>query len=221
MKIIVLGNKGLVGGEIYDYFRRIPKYECIGSDIDKLDLNNLNDVVDFFKSNKADVLINAFGKNDHVTKNDEISTVNNINEHEIRDYFEINSLILFRVCREFLKNNQNPKIFNFSSMYGHHVPNPNYYDGRHKSIGYCISKSAAVMITKYLAVHYPLSEIIDIVLGGVENNQPKSFKEEFLKSIPKKRMLDKKEVPNIIEGLINSKYITGTSIFIDGGKNLI
>ena len=220
MKIIILGSRGLVGSELYKYFKKKNTYECIGLDINDLDLNNFHDVKDFFVLNKADVLINSFGKNEHISDKNELSTVENISENEILEYFKVNTLILFRVCREFLKNNPNSKIFNFSSMYGHHVPNPKYYNGGHKSIGYCISKAGTVMITKYLAVHYPSSEIIDIVLGGVENNQPKSFKENFLKDIPKSRMLDKEEIPKILDGLISSKYITGTSIFIDGGKNL-
>ena len=76
------------------------------------------------------------------------------------------------------------------------------------------------MLNKYLAVHYPKFNFIDVVLGGIENNQPKSFKEPYLQDLVIKRMLNPSEVSKLIEGLLNSDYITGSSIFLDGGKNL-
>jgi hypothetical protein len=77
------------------------------------------------------------------------------------------------------------------------------------------------MLTKYFAVHFPNHEFIDIVLGGVENNQAESFVSNYIKDVPKSRMLNVYEIGPILEGLFKSTYITGTSIFIDGGKNLM
>ena len=76
------------------------------------------------------------------------------------------------------------------------------------------------MLNKYLAVHYPNFNFIDVVLGGVENNQPDSFKEPYLKDLVIKRLLKSSEVSKLIEGLLNTNYITGSSIFMDGGKHL-
>jgi NAD(P)-dependent dehydrogenase (short-subunit alcohol dehydrogenase family) len=220
MKVIVLGNKGLVGSTVYNILKQ--KHEVIGRDLDLLDLNDLNAVQIFFKENKADILVNLFGKNDHVQ--DSTIGKNNvltIEESEIRQYFEINTVLLFRVCREFCVNNPSGKVYNFSSLYGHHVPNPKYYpDNEHKSLGYVLSKAAVVMLNKYLAVHFPSFSFVDIVMGGVENNQSDSFKKEFLNDLVIKRMLNAEEVAFLLEGLFTTEYITGTSIFIDGGKNL-
>ncbi len=219
MNIILLGASGLVGSELKKYF---SNYNLIAVDIEQLDLSDLEAVKVFFKENKADILINAFGKNEHVVKNTTLSSrVETISEEEILSYFNINSIYLFRVCREFVLNNNKGKVINFSSLYGHHVPRPSYYDGSHKSIGYCLSKAAVVMLTKYFAVHFPSHEFIDIVLGGVENNQSENFKDNYLQDVPKARMLNVAEIGPIIEGLFKSNYITGTSIFIDGGKNLM
>ena len=219
MKIILLGASGLVGRSLKQYFKH---HDLVAVDIDQLDLSDSESVKNFFLENKADILINAFGKNEHVDKNNiNQKTVLNITEEEITSYFNINTLFLFRVCREFVINNEKGKVFNFSSLYGHHVPRPTYYNGSHKSVGYCLSKAAVVMLTKYLAVHFPNHEFIDIVLGGVENNQADSFVTNYIKDVPKSRMLNVNEIGPILEGLFNSSYITGTSIFIDGGKNLM
>lgn len=220
MKIILLGCNGLVGKEFKKYFEK--KYELIAVDKEDLDLNNIKQVKVFFRKNKADILINLFGKNEHILrKKNSLNSTFDVSEEEIMDYFKINTIFVFRVCKEFIKNNKKGKIFNFSSIYGHHVPNPKYYSGNHKNIGYSLSKSASVMLTKFLAVHFTDFEIIDIVLGGVENDQNEIFIENYISDVPKSRMLDKKEIPVIIEGLFKSNYITGTSIFIDGGKNLM
>ena len=220
MKIILLGSNGLVGKEFKKYFEK--KHELIALDKEDIDLNNQKQVKIFFRKNAADVLINLFGKNEHITKKKKsLTSTLDVSEEEIMDYFKINTILVFRVCKEFIINNKRGKIFNFSSIYGHHVPNPKYYKGNHKNIGYSLSKSASVMLTKFLAVHFTDFEIIDIVIGGVENDQNEIFKENYISDVPKSRMLDKKEIPVIIEGLFKSNYITGTSIFIDGGKNLM
>ena len=220
MKVIILGNKGLVGSTVQNIL--IRNNEVVGRDIDLLDLIDLDAGNKFFQENKADILINLFGKNDHVQASTNTkSNVITIEESEIRQYFEINTVLLFRVCREFCMNNTNGKVFNFSSLYGHHVPNPHYYpNNEHKSLGYVLSKAAVVMLNKYLAVHFPNFIFIDVVMGGVENNQPESFKKEFLNDLVIKRMLKPEEVATLLEGLFATEYITGTSIFIDGGKNL-
>jgi NAD(P)-dependent dehydrogenase (short-subunit alcohol dehydrogenase family) len=220
MKIILLGNKGLVGSTVYRDLSL--NHEVIGLDLDTLDLNDLKNVTTFFSENKADVLINLFGKNHHISKNKNTgNNVFNIEESEITDYFHVNVILLFRVCRLFCKFNSTGKIYNFSSLYGHHVPNPNYYNGSdHKSLGYVLSKASVVMLNKYLAVHYPSFNFIDVVLGGVENNQPDSFKEPYLKDLVIKRLLKSSEVSKLIEGLLNTNYVTGSSIFLDGGKHL-
>lgn len=219
-KIIILGSNGLIGNAVRKFLTK-SNYLLICRDIKNLDLSDNVKTDLFFKENKADILINLFGKNEHIkSKTNSLKTIDTISENEIREYFEINTILLFRVCRYFVKYNQTGKIFNFSSLYGHHVPNPKYYNGSHKSIGYCLSKSAVVMLTKYLAVHYNNHEFIDVVLGGVENNQNKDFIKKYINDVPKKRLLKPDEIGPAIEGLFNTKYITGTSIFLDGGKNL-
>ena len=92
MKIIVLGNKGLVGSSVFNLLKE-RKFDVIGCDIKDLDLENEEQVVSFFKNNPADILINLFGKNDHVESKKKLNNnVQNITEQEIEDYFRVNTV---------------------------------------------------------------------------------------------------------------------------------
>lgn len=221
MKIIVLGNKGLVGRSVYEFLVE-REFDVIGRDLLDLDLEDEDRVSRFFTENPADVLINLFGKNDHVRAESKANNnVYNITEREIEEYFHVNTVLLFRVCRIFCSVNEAGKVYNFSSLYGHHVPNPKYYkSNEHKSLGYVLSKAGVVMLTKYLAVHYPEFVFIDIVMGGVENGQPINFRRNFYSDLVIQRLLSPREVGELLVGLFRVDYITGTSIFIDGGKHL-
>ena len=60
----------------------------------------------------------------------------------------------------------------------------------------------------------------ELNLSELENNQNENFVKNYICDVPKKRLLKSHEIGPVIEGLFNSNYITGTSIFLDGGKNL-
>ena len=64
---------------------------------------------------------------------------------------------------------------------------------------------------------------MDFFLGQIYNwfwKKNKNFTSNYIEDIPKKRMLNSSEIGPVIEGLLGTTYITGTSIFLDGGKNL-
>ena len=66
-------------------------------------------------------------------------------------YLNLNVTSLFSVCREYARNNNKGNIINFSSIYGDVSPDPKIYmKGKHKHIGYAVSKSAVIYLTKYL-----------------------------------------------------------------------
>mgnify|MGYP006101788441 FL=1 len=218
-KITITGSEGLLGKEISKFLEKKNK-------IYKLDLqlgHDLNDekfVKKWFKENCSDYLINCFAINDHVTKNKRNNNLFNFPLETFSEYLKTNVTTLFSVCREFAKNNKKSGIINFSSTYGLISPRPDMYEGNHKDIGYGVSKSAVINLSKYLAVHLaPNIQVNCVIPGGVQHKQNKKFIAAYSKHTPLRRMMKKNELNHLIEFLCsgNSSYSTGSTFVIDGG----
>ena len=224
-KIIIAGSEGLLGSEISRYL------EEQGNLIIRCDLQLGHDLTDeefvknFFIENKADCLINLYAVNPHVDKGDNSTNLFDVSLESLNLYLQVNLLSLFSVCREFARNNETGSIINFSSTYGVVSPNPALYEeGKEKHIGYCVSKSGVVQMTRYLAVHLaPNIRINCIAPGGVtfepSNEQSKKFIELYADKTPMKRMMNVNELNGIVEYLCSDKstYTTGANFNIDGG----
>ena len=114
-KVIITGSKGLIGSELTLCLSK--NYIIIELDIQLgHDLTNEQFVIDFFKNNPADHLLNCFAINDHV-KAGENRDINlfNISLETISTFLNINTIALFSVCREFAKNPIAKSIINFAS----------------------------------------------------------------------------------------------------------
>ena len=220
-KIIIAGSEGLVGKEL--------KNELIksGAEVVGLDLKLGHDLSDekavkqlMQKYKKFDVLITPFALN---PQPDEKSwNLFNLPLKSLEKYLKINLLSLFSVCREFAKVcNDNASIINFSSTYGINAPKHFIYrEGYIKHIGYTITKSGVIGMTKYLATYLaPKIRVNAIVPGGIENNQSKDFNENYSKMTPMGRMMNVKEIIGIILYLCSdmSSYTTGSILTVDGG----
>ena len=224
-KIIITGSEGLLGTEISRYL------EELGNIVIRCDLqlgHDLTDerfVKDFFKQNKADCLVNTYAINPHVDLGDQSTNMFNIGLESLNQYLQVNLLSLFSVCREFARNNKEGSIVNFSSTYGVVSPNPALYEeGKEKHIGYCISKSGVIQMTRYLAVHLaPKFRVNCVAPGGVTfvptSEHSRQFINLYADKTPMKRMMNVNELNGIIEYLCSDKstYTTGANINVDGG----
>lgn len=221
-KIIVTGSEGLLGKEICKYLQK-------DNLVSKLDIKLGNDLCDedyvkkWFSKNHGEYLINCFALNDHLSQKRKKGTLFEYDLESFRKIMDINIISLFSVCREFAKNNKNSGIVNFSSIYGLQSPKPEMYNKSHKEIGYCVSKSGVINLTKYLAVHLaPGIKVNCIVPGGVKNSQNKEFVKKYSKSTPLKRMMMKNEINGLVEFLCSKKssYMTGSILVVDGGYSV-
>ena len=211
----------MIGKEVSRYF------EEKACKIVKLDLslgNNLNDeffVHEFFQNNKADYLINLFALNDHIDSDKQTDNLFDITLSSFEEYLKVNVVSLFSVCREFARNNEGGSIVNFSSTYGLTSPLPHLYDGKNeKHIGYGVSKSAVVQLTKHLATHLaPNFRVNCIAPGGVKFKQDDEFIKNYSEHTPMGRMMNVSELNGLIDYLCSeaSSYMTGETISVDGG----
>jgi NAD(P)-dependent dehydrogenase (short-subunit alcohol dehydrogenase family) len=224
-KIIITGSRGLLGTEISSFLRS-KNYEIIECDLQLgHDLTDENFVKEFFKNNPADGLINLYALNPHVDKNDESTNLFDITLESLNAYLEVNLLSLFSVCREYARNNKQGSIVNFSSTYGIVSPNPALYEeNKEKHIGYCVSKSGVVQLSRYLAVHLaPNIRVNCVAPGGVTFKPTTEHSKKFIKlyeeKTPMKRMMKVDELNGMVKFLCSdeSSYATGGVFNIDGG----
>ena len=220
-KIIVAGSEGLLGNEISQYF------ESIGSEVVRLDLKLGHDLTDektvidiMMKHKLADVLITPFAINPQ--PNEDTFDLFNLPLSSLEQYLKVNLLSLFCVCREFAKIcENNASIINFSSTYGIRSPKHFIYsEDFTKHIGYSITKSGVIGLTKYLGTYLaPKIRVNAIVPGGVENGQDEKFIKNYSRNTPLNRMMQKEEIIGICKYLASddSSYSTGSLFNVDGG----
>ena len=91
-------------------------------------------------------------------------------------------------------------------------------------IEYSAIKSGIISITKYLSKYYKKRNlrVNCISPGGIKNNQPNIFIENYNSSCNSKGLLDSEDLTGLILFLISdkSKYINGQNIIIDDGWSL-
>ena len=221
--ITITGSEGLIGSALCKCFKKK------GRSVKKLDiklghdLTNERFVKKWFKENPTQNLINCFAIDDKIDSTVKKSDLFNFPLEKFSNYFNVNVLALFSVCREFARNSKNGTIINFSSTYGVVSPNPNLYENSTKDIAYGVTKAAVINLTKYLAVHLaPKIRVNTIVPGGIKFKQDKKFVNRYSKLTPMKRMMEKNELNELINYLSskNSSYVTGSTIVCDGGYTI-
>jgi NAD(P)-dependent dehydrogenase (short-subunit alcohol dehydrogenase family) len=220
MRIILTGADGFLGKNISEYLASI-NHDVLGLDLNfGHDLSNESFVRGWFTDHAADVLINCFAINDHVSPQNQRQGFLDIGLRNFEAFLSVNVTSLFSVCREFIRNNHTGKIVNFSSIYSLVSPRPDLYAGGEKNIGYGVSKAAVNQITRHLAVHAaPNFSVNTIVLGGVFNQQNSDFVNSYSEKVPLGRMGNPSDLFPVLEMLISSGsgYITGSEILVDGG----
>ena len=140
---------------------------------------------------------------------------------------QLTSCIIFaqKIINYFLSIKAGNLIF-FSSILGVHPPKFFHYKNTNMTcpIEYSATKSAIIMVTKYLAKLYLKKNIRVNCLspGGILDNQNIKFIRNYKKSCGKKGLLDPKDLFGTIRYLLSndSKYLNGQNIVIDDGWSL-
>ena len=218
-RVVVTGSEGLIGKEVSAFLSK--NHEVLRLDLVLgHDLEDEEFVKKWFDDNPSDYLVNAFGLNDHVTSGRSNETLFDISLESFDEYMSINLRALFSVCREFARKSKGGGIVNFSATTGVVSARPDFYDGGHKHIGYCVSKAGVVQLSRYLAVHLaPDIRVNCLIPGGAQHEQSIEFLEKYSRHTPMKRMMRPQEINGIVDFLCStgSSYMTGAEILIDGG----
>ena len=144
---------------------------------------------------------------------------------------DVNIVGTFLCCQVFGKimaDHKKGSIINISSIYGLLSPNQNIYEYKRKNgeewykpVGYSITKSAILNLTRYLATYWAQSGVRVNTLSpsGIYNNQDSEFLKAYCSLIPIGRMAQADELNGAIVFLSSnaSSYMTGSNLVVDGG----
>ncbi|MBX3238680.1 MAG: SDR family oxidoreductase [Chitinophagaceae bacterium] len=116
-------------------------------------------------------------------------------------------------------------VINISSMMGMYAPMYSNYEGV-PGMGdiapdYCFHNAGLIMLTRFMAKTHAGKNIRFncISPGGLFNNQPERFVENYCKKVPLGRMANNDDIKGLIVLLASDAgaYINGENILIDGG----
>jgi NAD(P)-dependent dehydrogenase (short-subunit alcohol dehydrogenase family) len=138
----------------------------------------------------------------------------------------VNLTGVFLTCQEVGKvmiKQKSGVVINISSIYGLVGADQRIYGktGLNSSVGYAVTKSGILNLTRYLASYWHDAgiRVNTLSLGGVENRQDSNF----IKNYSYKTMLGKMATPDNYVGAMlflasdASSYMTGSNLIVDGG----
>lgn len=237
--IIVTGGGGLLGAHICDYLRQKGAI-VISVDIAQKEANRFNRVADITNVESIDKLITVvesdFGRIDGWVNNAYPRTKDWGNKFEdiVIDSWRMNVDMhlngYFICCKrviESMKKNRIGSIINMSSIYGIVAPDFTIYEGTSMTMpaAYSAIKGGLVNFTRYLAAYVgPLQIRVNAVSpGGIFDNQPAAFINQYEKRVPLKRLGHPEDISPAVAFLLSDEasYITGHNLIIDGGWTAI
>jgi len=134
---------------------------------------------------------------------------------------------ILREMAELLVQNKGGSIINIGSMMGMFGPDLSNYDGTsmNKSLppDYFFHNAGLLNLTRYMAQMLAGKNVrVNCVSpGGLFNNQPERFVENYTGKVPLRRMANKDDIKGLMVLLASEAgaYINGENILMDGGLN--
>lgn len=132
------------------------------------------------------------------------------------------------VCRHMTGREHGGVLIQIGSIYGAYGPDNRIYEGAsYKGVAinnpavYAVGKAGVIGLTRWLATSYGQQGVRAnaVVPGGVESGQSADFVRRYSDRVPMARMARKEEIVGAVLWLASpaSSYVTGQSIFVDGG----
>lgn len=132
---------------------------------------------------------------------------------------------LLREMTDLIVQSGGGSVINISSMMGMYAPMYSNYDGI-PGMGdiapdYCFHNAGLITLTRFMTKTFAGKNIRFncISPGGLFNNQPEKFVENYCKKVPMGRMANNDDIKGLIVLLSSDAgaYINGENILIDGG----
>lgn len=178
-------------------------------------------------------IINQFGKLDGFVNNSVSRPMKGYGApiENFAESMQVNATGMMDILREMgdliAKNADGGSIINISSMMGMFGPDYSNYEGC-PGMGdlppdYFFHNAGLINLTRFLAQKFAGKNIrVNCISpGGLFNNQPERFLENYCKKVPLKRMANDDDIKGLIVLLASKagEYINGENILMDGGLN--
>ncbi|GAA4749574.1 SDR family oxidoreductase [Flavisolibacter ginsenosidimutans] len=150
---------------------------------------------------------------------------------QFAESMQVNATGMMDILREMadliIQNGEGGSIINISSMMGMFGPDVSNYEGTdmNKDLppDYFFHNAGLINLTRFLAQQFAGKNlrVNCISPGGLFNNQPERFLENYTKKVPLRRMANNDDIKGLVV-LLSSKagtYINGENILMDGGLN--
>ena len=209
--IVIFGGTGGLGTSIVDLLKDY-KVTTLGSK--DVDVSNYHEVKTFFSENQFDIVVNLSGINSDVF----IHKINETHLDSIDKQLDVNikgTINVISNCLSHMRANNYGRIISISSVLAEKpVISTGVYSGCKGFIDSFVKTVAIENASKNISCNSIQLGYFD---AGLTYKIPESFRETIKDSIPAKRWGTANELANLIDFLINTPYVTGTNIKINGG----
>jgi len=237
--IVVTGGTGLLGRKIVSSLRSSGAIVISGDvNVDKSDsYSRIMDITDEDSVRKFILeIISEYGKIDGWVNNAYPRTADwgnkfedilfqswrkNVDMH-LNGYF-----ICCKLALEQMKKQNSGSLINMSSIYGVVGPDFTVYNETEMTMpaAYAAIKGGITTLTNYLASYFGQYNIRvnAISPGGIFDNQPEKFVENYNKKVPARRMGKPEDISAAVHFLLSDEasYINGHNLVVDGGWTAI
>lgn len=214
MNVVIFGGTGGLGSGVTNILSKFEGYQITSIGSKDVDITNFEDVKNFFSNKSYDVVINLSGFNFDIFAH-KISSDNYNNIEKQIDTNIKGTINIISNCLPSMRENSFGRIITASSVLAEKpVISTSVYSG---------CKGFIDSFTRTVALENAIKNITcnSIQLGyfeaGLTWKIPKEFREILINEIPIKRLGTINELSNTIKYLIDTQYVTGTNIKINGG----
>lgn len=176
-------------------------------------------------------IINTFGRLDVFVNNAVSRPMKGYNDsiERFAESMKVNATGMMDILREMadlIAKGGGGSIINISSMMGMYGPDLSNYEGtdmREPPPDYFFHNAGLINLTRYLCriLADKNINVNSISPGGLFNNQPQRFLDNYCKKVPLGRMANNDDIKGLVVLLASraGAYINGENIMMDGGLN--
>ena len=210
-KVTILGGTGGLGSQLAP---RLSEYVVTALGSSDLDLTDYQEVVKHFTNNPADIVINLSGYNKdfflHKIDAQHLDVINRQIDVNIKG-----NLYLLRACLPYMRNQMYGRIIMASSVLAEKpVVSTGVYSGCKGFLDSLVKTAALENASKNVTCNTIQLGYFD---GGLTYKIPEDFRNQIQQTIPTKRWGSIEELESTVRYLINTSYINGINLKINGG----